>query len=84
MPLERIKFKKEEIEELKISEEDKIWLNSLSCDELMKYAGRYIAVKEKKIVASATSLDDLYEELDKLRLGMVTIRMIEKPMMVVY
>lgn len=84
MPLERIKFTKEEIEELKISEEDEIWLNSLSGDELMKYAGRYIAVKEKKIVASATSLDDLYEELDKLRLGMVMIRMIEKPMLVVY
>lgn len=48
MPLERIKFKKEEIEELKISEEDGIWLNSLSGDELMKYAGRYISGKRKE------------------------------------
>lgn len=84
MKLEKIKFKKEEMEELKISEEDETWLDSLSADELMKYAGKYIAVREKKIVASATSLDHLYEELDKLRLGMVTIRMIEKTMMVVY
>ncbi len=33
--LERIKLKREEIEELKISEEDEKWLNSLSVDELM-------------------------------------------------
>jgi hypothetical protein len=39
MQLERIKLKRAEIEELKISEEDEKWLNSLSVDELMKYGG---------------------------------------------
>ncbi|MFQ6054631.1 MAG: DUF5678 domain-containing protein, partial [Methanosarcinales archaeon] len=73
-----------ELEDLKICEEDDEWLNSLPASELKKYAGKYIAVKNKKILAASESLKDIYEQRDKLNVGIVTIRWMEDADVVIY
>ncbi|MGQ9627239.1 MAG: DUF5678 domain-containing protein [Anaerolineae bacterium] len=51
-------------EEILLDEEDEKWLNTWGADEHEKYSGKYVAVREKQVVASAESLEDVYKELD--------------------
>jgi Family of unknown function (DUF5678) len=51
---------------------------------LRRYRGKYVAVKNRKILASSHTMKGLYEKIDKINPGMVLITKIEKPSLLVY
>ena len=63
-----------------ISPEMDAWLNSLSPEVLTRYGGKYIAVRNKEIVAADDSLGRLFKKLDRMGLTYrVRYRYIEEP-----
>lgn len=72
------------LREARNRERDSKWLSHASPLTLQKYRGRYVAVKDKRIVASSPTMKGLYARLDKLNPGMVLITRIEKPTLLVY
>jgi hypothetical protein len=69
-----------------VSAETDTWLNSLPRQLLVRYGGKYIAVRKKQIVAADTSLGRLFKKLDKRGLKYrVRFLYIEEPdAMVIY
>ena len=51
---------------------------------MSRYRGKYVAVKNKKIVAASTTMKGLYAKHDRLNSGMVLITRVEKPTLLVY
>ena len=78
----KVELKDKELLEL-ISEEEERWFNSLTAEELAKHGGKYIATKNRQIVASSESLSGLYQQLDSQKIKHVHIRYIEDPRLVV-
>jgi hypothetical protein len=72
----KVELKDPELLEL-ISEEEEAWLNSLATAELAKDGSKYIATKRKQIVAIASSLGELYRQLNAKGIKNVRIRYIE-------
>lgn len=60
------------------------WLDGLSVTELKNLAGKYVAVKDKQIVATSRTMAALSAKLCRLDLKYVSIRLIEEPALVVY
>ncbi len=50
---------------------------------MRKYGGKYVAVRNKKVLAASTTMKDLYAKLDRLNAGMVLITRVEKPTLLV-
>jgi len=72
------------LREARIRQRDERWLSSASTPVLRRYRGKYVAVKNRKILASSPTMKGLYEKLDKLNPGMVLITRVEKPSLLVY
>ncbi len=72
------------LREARIRQRDERWLSSASTPVLRRYRGKYVAVKNRKILASSPTMKGLYEKLDKLNPGMALITRVEKPSLLVY
>lgn len=72
------------LREARIRERDAKWLSSASGRLLTKYRGKYVAVKDRRILAASSTMKGLYARLDRLDPGMVLITKIEKPTLLVY
>ncbi|TMI21982.1 hypothetical protein E6H31_03590 [Candidatus Bathyarchaeota archaeon] len=72
------------LREARTRQRDEKWLSSASTPILRRYHGKYVAVKNRKILASSLTMNGLYEKIDKLNPGMVLITKIEKPSLLVY
>ena len=79
-----IQYSEEELKELEQSNEAEEWLNTLSKEELFKYAGKYIAVRDKKVIASSKSLKELDKKLEELHADSVVIQYMEDAEVVIY
>jgi uncharacterized protein DUF5678 len=64
-------------------ERDGRWLGSASPTVLRKFSGKYVAVKNRSVLASSRTMGGLYEKLDRLKPGMVLITKVEKPTLIV-
>ena len=60
------------------------WLSSAKGPLVRRYRGKYVAIRNKKILVASTTMKGLYSKLDKLKPGMVLITRIEKPAHLVY
>lgn len=60
------------------------WLLNLPVDEIRQYAGKWIAAKDRKITATADSLNELLGQLEGTDLQSVIIDRIERPAWMVY
>ncbi|MBM3240824.1 hypothetical protein FJZ31_31465 [Candidatus Poribacteria bacterium] len=78
----KVELKDKELLEL-ISEEEERWFNSLSAEELAKHGGKYIATKNRQIIASSESLGGLYRQLEVKGIQKVCISYIDDPRLVV-
>ncbi len=72
------------LREARIRQRDGEWLSSAKAIVLRKYRGKYVAIRNKKILAASTTMKGLYAKLDRLNPGMVLITRIEKPTLLVY
>ncbi len=64
-------------------ERDGRWLGSASSTAFRRFSGKYVAVKNKRVLASSPTMGGLYEKLDRLKHGMVLITKVEKPTFIV-
>jgi hypothetical protein len=60
------------------------WLVDLPLATIREYAGKWIAARDRKIVAAADSLDELLSQLNGIDLQSVIIDRIERPAWMVY
>ncbi len=74
----------EVLREARSRELDQRWLSSASTPVLRRYRGKYVAVRNRRILASSPTMKGLYEKIDKLKPGMVLITRVEKPSLLVY
>lgn len=65
-------------------QEDAKWFAGLPPEELRKLAGKYVGVKDRKVVASSRTMAGLSRKLAAEGLKYVFIRRVEEPMTVVY
>ncbi len=65
-------------------QQDGKWLSSAEAPVLRRYRGKYVAVKNKRILAASSTMEGLYAKLDRLDPGMVLIARVEKPTLLVY
>jgi len=64
-------------------QKDGEWLSSARAVVLRKYRGKYVAIRNKRVLAASTTMKGLYAKTDKLNPGMVLITMVEKPTLLV-
>ena len=69
----------EVIREARRREQDSRWLGSAGAVLLRRYHGKYVAVKNKRVVASSSTMRGLYRKIDQLDSGMVLIAKVERP-----
>ncbi len=72
------------LREARTREKDAKWLSSAPSLVLRKYRGKYVAVKNRKILAASPTMRGLYAKLDKIDRGMVLMTRIEKSTPLVY
>ena len=60
------------------------WRSRWSLEMLKRYAGRHVAIKGRRVVADAPTLEALLRIVDERKLGRVFLDRIEEPVMVVY
>ncbi len=72
------------LREARQRQRDGEWLSSAKGPLIRRYRGKYVAVRNKKILAASTTMKGLYSKLDKLNPGMVLITRVEKPTHLVY
>jgi len=72
------------LREARLRQRDGEWLSSAKGPFIRRYRGKYVAIKNKKILAASTTMKGLYAKLDRLNPGMVLITRIEKPTLLVY
>ena len=70
--------------EARLRQRDGEWLSSAKGPVIRRYRGKYVAVRNKKILAASTTMKGLYAKIDKLNPGMVLITRVEKPTLLVY
>ena len=70
--------------EARLRQRDGEWLSSAKGPVIRRYRGKYVAIRNKKILAASTTMKGLYAKLDKLKPGMVLITRIERPALLVY
>jgi hypothetical protein len=80
----REKISPELLREARLRQRDGEWLSSAKTLILRRYRGKYVAIRNKKILAASTTMKGLYSKLDKLKPGMVLITRVEKPTLLVY
>jgi len=66
------------IREARIRELDSRWLDSAGAALPRRYQGKYVAVKNRRIVAASSTMRSLYRKLDDLGTGMVLIARVER------
>jgi len=64
---------------LDLIHDDEELFRSMSPQEMAKYGGKWIATKDKQVVAVADSLGELYRQIDAKRLRPACISYIEDP-----
>ncbi len=67
------------IREARMRERDGGWLDSAGATLPRRYQGKYVAVKNRRIVAASSTMRDLYRNLDELGAWMVLIAKVERP-----
>ena len=72
------------LREARLRQRDGEWLSSAKGPVFRRYRGKYVAIRNRKILAASTTMKGLYSKLDKLKPGMVLITRIEKPTLLVY
>ena len=72
------------LREARQRQRDGEWLSSAKAPVIRRYQGKYVAIRNKKILAASTTMKGLYSKLDKLNPGMVLITRVEKPTLLVY
>ena len=72
------------LREARLRERDGDWLGSAKAVVLRRYRGKYVAVRNKRVLAASTTMKGLYAKIDKLNPGMVLITRVEKPTLLVY
>src|SRR5438309_6779188 len=72
------------LREARLRQRDGEWLSSAKGPVVRRYRGKYVAIRNKKILAASTAMKGLYSKLDKLKPGMVLITRVEKPTLLVY
>jgi len=72
------------LREARLRQRDGEWLSSAKGPLIRRYRGKYVAIRNKKILAASTTMKGLYSKLDKLKPGMVLITRVEKPTLLVY
>ncbi len=70
------------LKEARARQQDSRWLSTAGV--VKKYRGKYVAVKNKRIVASSSTMRGLYRKLDRSQAGMVLIAKVERPALLVY
>ena len=71
------------LREARARQQDGRWLDTAGV-VLRKYRGKYVAVKDRRIVAASSTMRGLYRKLDRSRTGMVLIAKVERPALLVY
>ena len=74
----------EEEETLRATDASFAWLCQLTSEQIRPFAGKWIAVQDCRIVASADSLRGLHEQFKNGDLARVIIHRVERPGKVVY
>ena len=72
------------LREARLRQRDGEWLSSAKGPVIRRYRGKYVAIRNKKILAASTTMKGLYAKIDKLNPGMVLITRVEKPTLLVY
>ncbi len=72
------------LREARLRQRDGEWLSSAKPLVLRRYRGKYVAIRNKRILAASTTMKGLYAKLDKLNPGMVLITKVERPTLLVY
>ena len=72
------------LREARLRQRDGEWLSSAKGPAIRRYRGKYVAVRNRKILAASSTMKGLYAKLDKLNPGMVLITKVEKPTLLVY
>jgi len=72
------------LREARLRQRDGEWLSSAKGPVIRRYRGKYLAIRNKKILEASTTMKGLYSKLDKLNPGMVLITRVEKPTLLVY
>ncbi len=70
------------LREARLRQRDGEWLSSAKGPFIRRYRGKYVAIRNKKILAASTTMKGLYSKLDKLKPGMVLITRVQKPTLV--
>ncbi len=72
------------LREARLRQRDGEWLSSAKGPVIRRYRGKYLAIRNKKILEASTTMKGLYSKLDKLNPGMVLIMRLEKSAVLVY
>ncbi|MBO0888480.1 hypothetical protein J2P12_05205 [Candidatus Bathyarchaeota archaeon] len=72
------------LREARLRQRDGEWLSSAKAIVLRRYRGKYVAIRNRRVVAASSTMKGLYAKLDKLNPGMVLISKVEKPTLLVY
>ena len=72
------------LREARLRQRDGEWLSSAKSVVLRRYRGKYVAIRNKRVIAASTTMKGLYAKIDKLNPGMVLITKVEKPTLLVY
>jgi hypothetical protein len=67
------------LREARLRQKDGEWLSSAKAVVLRKYRGKYVAIRNRRVLAASTTMKGLYAKIDKLNPGMVLITKLEKP-----
>jgi Family of unknown function (DUF5678) len=74
----------EEERAFRANDETLDWLVDLPTDAIREYAGKWIAARDRNVIAAADSLDGLLRQLEGDDLQSVIIDRIERPAWMVY
>jgi hypothetical protein len=78
------KISPEVLREARLRQRDEEWLSTTKAPVLRKYRGKYVAIRNKRVLAASTTMKGLYAKIDRLSSGMVLITKVEKPTLLVY
>ena len=72
------------LREAGLRQRDEEWLGSARPPVLRRYRWKYVAVRNKRVLAASTTMRGLYAKIDKLNPVMVLIARVERPRLQVY
>ncbi len=79
-----VKISPQLLREARLRQRDGEWLSSAEAVVLRKYRGKYVAIRNKRVLVASTTMKGLYAKIDKLNPGMVLITKVEKLTLLVY